>query len=140
MVRKRHGFLIASCAVGAAIGALALSIGFATHAFPLSPALSHSMETATPALMRAFAENIKRQIVVGPKAGWEMSRDAVISRVIETIKPHPDVGLPRLWSQGLADRSLTSFPWPLLKDASAYPAETSTSEAGAVVPMRKRGG
>ncbi len=103
-------------------------------------ALSTAMETASPALMRSFAENIKRQIVVGPKAGWEMHRDAVISRVIETVKPHPDLGLPRLWNQGLADRSLALFPWPLLKDASAYPADDEPATTrGAVVPIRKPG-
>lgn len=34
MALKRHGFLLSSLAVGVALGALALSIGFAAKAFP----------------------------------------------------------------------------------------------------------
>ncbi|TIM07585.1 ATP-binding protein [Mesorhizobium sp.] len=102
-------------------------------------ALSRAMETASPALMRSFAENIKRQIVVGPKAGWVMNRDAVISRVIETVKPHPDLGLPRLWSVGIADHAVSQFPWPLEKDIAAYPAPAPPDDSS-VVPMRRKGG
>jgi SpoVK/Ycf46/Vps4 family AAA+-type ATPase len=105
---------------------------------PALAALSTAMETASPALMRSFAENIKRQIIVGPKAGWEMSRDAVISRVLETVKPHPDLGLPRLWNQGTADRSLPLFPWPLLQDASSYPPDGTAADGGSVVPLKRR--
>lgn len=100
--------------------------------------LSEAMETASPALMRSFAENIKRQIVVGPKAGWEMTRSAVISRVVETVKPHPDIGLPRLWSRKLDDRAVSRFPWPLERDLAAYPAEPDRASAGAeVVELRR---
>lgn len=102
-------------------------------------ALSRAMETASPALMRSFAENIKRQIVVGPKAGWVMNRDAVISRVIETVKPHPDLGLPRLWSVGVADHAVSQFPWPLEKDMAAYPAERAPVAGGEIVPLNRRG-
>ncbi|GAB5505811.1 MAG: ATP-binding protein [Rhizobiaceae bacterium] len=102
--------------------------------------LSDSMETASPALMRSFAENIKRQIVVGPRAGWEMSREAVISRVIETVKPHPDIGLPRLWSRGLEDRAVREFPWPLARSVEDYPAEPSgPAGGGEVVTLRRKG-
>jgi SpoVK/Ycf46/Vps4 family AAA+-type ATPase len=102
--------------------------------------LSEALETASPALIRAFAENIKRQIVVGPQAGWAMDREAVIGRVIETVKPHPDIGLPRLWSLGLDDRAVPRFPWPLQRDLSAYPpAEAAPEPAGGgeVVPLRR---
>ncbi len=101
-------------------------------------ALSTSMETASPALMRSFAEHIKRQIVVGPKAGWNMDRDAVIERVLATVKPHPDIGLPRLWSLALADKALAAFPWPLERELEAYPTETHAPAASAaVVPLRR---
>lgn len=93
-------------------------------------ALSEALETASPALMRAFCENIKRQIVVGPKAGWAMDRDAVIARVIETVKPHPDLGLPRLWSRKLDDKAAAAFPWPLEKSLDAYPADEPAPVAG----------
>lgn len=102
-------------------------------------ALSIAMETASPALMRSFAEHIKRQVVVGPKAGWAMDRQAVIERVLTTVKPHPDIGLPRLWSLGAGDKALAAFPWPLQRDLDAYPAAAPTLDdaAGAVVPRRR---
>ncbi|MBN9078541.1 MAG: hypothetical protein BGN87_00260 [Rhizobiales bacterium 65-79] len=101
--------------------------------------LSEALETASPALIRSFAENIKRQIVVGPKAGWTMDREAVVGRVIETVKPHPDIGLPRLWSLGLEDRAVPRFPWPLQRDLSAYPAEAAPEpvSGGEVVRLRR---
>ncbi len=103
--------------------------------------LSVSMETASPALMRSFAEHIKRQIVVGPKAGWTMDRNAVIGRAIETVKPHPDLGLPRLWSRGLDDAAVAAFPWPLHRDLAAYPSqrEEAAPPVANVVAL-KRGG
>lgn len=103
--------------------------------------LSTAMETASPALIRAFCEHIKRQIVVGPRAGWDMDRRAVISRVIETVKPHPDIGLPRLWSRGLDDRAVAEFPWPLQRSIGAYPlADPAAIEGGAeVVTLRRKG-
>jgi SpoVK/Ycf46/Vps4 family AAA+-type ATPase len=104
--------------------------------------LSLSLETASPALMRAFAEHIKRQIVVGPKAGWAMDREAVLARVLETVKPHPDLGLPALWSRGLTDRAALAFPWPLARDLDAY-AEGKTApvpaETASVVPLKRSG-
>lgn len=107
-------------------------------------ALSDSMETASPALMRSFAEHLKRQIVVGPKAGWAMERDAVVERVISTVRPHPDLGLPRLWSIGLKDRAVPHFPWPLHRSLDAYPAAPTATvtggEDGSVVPLRRKGG
>lgn len=86
-------------------------------------ALAEACETATPALMRGLCENLKRQIVVGPKCGWDMSRDAVITRLLAAIEPHPDCGRPRLWSLGTKDHSIRSLTWPLPKseDVAATP-------------------
>ncbi|MBB2698933.1 UNVERIFIED_ORG: SpoVK/Ycf46/Vps4 family AAA+-type ATPase [Rhizobium esperanzae] len=103
-------------------------------------ALGDAMASAAPALIRQFAENIKRQIVVGPKAGWEMNREKVISRVLTTVKPHPEMGLPRLWSLGVKDHAVSTFPWPLERSLDAYP-EPAPAEAGStVVPLRPQGG
>jgi hypothetical protein len=75
--------------------------------------LALSFETASPALMREFCENIKRKIIVGPKLNMDMSREAVIDRVLTTVKPHPDLGSPRLWSEGSKDRAVKMMEWPL---------------------------
>ena len=93
--------------------------------------LSEALETASPALMRSFAEHIKRQTIVGPKAGWAMDRASVIERVLATVKPHPDIGLPRLWSLGIADKAVSAFPWPLAKSLDAYPPEDESPAAPA---------
>lgn len=78
-------------------------------------ALAESCETATPALMRGLCENLKRQIVVGPKCGWDMSRESVIERLLAAIEPHPDCGRPRLWALGTKDHAVRSLTWPLPK-------------------------
>lgn len=80
--------------------------------------LAESMETASPALMRAFCEGMKRQIIIGPKIGLDMRRESVVSRLIQTIHPHHDCGKPRLWSLGENDRAIQSLTWPLTQDAT----------------------
>lgn len=105
---------------------------------PALAALSAALETASPALMRSFAEHIKRQVVVGPKAGWAMDKRAVLERVIATVQPHPDIGKPRLWSLGFEDRAVAAFPWPLERSLDAYPVPAAEpAERGAVVPLRR---
>lgn len=108
-------------------------------------ALSIAMETASPELMRSFAENIKRQIVVGPKAGWDMGKAAVIDRVLTTVQPHRDIGKPRLWSLGTSDKCLPLIPWPLSQNPSDYPSSAlspASPAAGAanVVSLPRKGG
>ena len=93
-------------------------------------ALAEACETATPALIRGFCENLKRQTVVGPKCGWNMHRDAVIDRLLAAIQPHPDCGKPRLWTHGAKDHAVRIMDWPLAK-ASELPAET---DIGIITP------
>ena len=75
--------------------------------------LAESFETASPALMRQWAEGLKREIVLGPRLGSDMRRDAVIGRLIGSVSPHPDLGKPRLWSLGAPDVAVRAMPWPL---------------------------
>jgi SpoVK/Ycf46/Vps4 family AAA+-type ATPase len=76
-------------------------------------AMGEAMETASPALMRSFCENLKRQIIIGPKLKSDMRKTAVIERLITSIHPHPDLGKPRLWSLGPKDDAVRAMPWPL---------------------------
>jgi SpoVK/Ycf46/Vps4 family AAA+-type ATPase len=95
--------------------------------------LALSFETASPALIRHFCENLKRQLVVGTKLGKDMSRDAVIRRVLSMVQPHPDVGKPRLWSQEDRDPAIRALPWPLQKvEEIVEGVETSEAEAEAL--------
>lgn len=75
--------------------------------------LGEAFETASPALMRQWSEGLKRNIVLGPKIGWDMRRDAVINRLVASVAPHPDLGKPRLWSLASKDEAIRMMPWPL---------------------------
>jgi len=106
-------------------------------------ALADSMDTASPSLMRQWCENVKRQLVVGPKAGWDMGKRSVIARILASVSPHPDLGKPRLWSLGADDAAIASLPWPLTTEiASAAPADATRPETeqngGNVVAMGPR--
>lgn len=90
--------------------------------------MAQSMETASPALIRAFCEGIKRQIIIGPKLNSDMRREAVIDRLITTIHPHASAGKPRLWSLGAKDGAVRAMPWPLPK-ADEILATRSSSPA-----------
>ena len=101
--------------------------------------MSEAFETASPALIRQFAEALKRNIVIGPKVEWNMQREAVIERVLAGIQPHPELGKPRLWSLGTKDQAIRELPWPLAlkKDLVEEPA-TADEPADNVVPIAKR--
>lgn len=68
---------------------------------------------ASPALMRQFCESIKRQIVIGPKVGWNMEKVATFNRVLAAVQPHPDLPRPRLWDTAGKDVAVSEMPWPL---------------------------
>lgn len=102
-------------------------------------ALAEALETAAPSLMRQLAEGLKRQIVVGPKAGWPMDRDSVFARVIAASEPHPDLGKPRLWSLGADDKAVKAIGWPLRR-ADEVPPEANPPpipESDGVIPFRR---
>lgn len=93
-------------------------------------ALAEATETASPALIRNLCEGIKRQLVIGPKLGFDMRREAVFERLIETIHPHVSAGKPRLWSRGAKDVALQFIPWPLPL-ASEVAARIERADEGA---------
>jgi SpoVK/Ycf46/Vps4 family AAA+-type ATPase len=74
---------------------------------------AEAFDTASPALMRQFCENLKRQIVVGPKVGWDMRKAPVIDRLVTSVQPHPDMGKPTLWALGGKTPAISDLPWPL---------------------------
>jgi MoxR-like ATPase len=97
--------------------------GLPSHPLKL---LAEAFETASPALMREWCEGLKRQLVIGPKVGWNMHREAVIERLISSIAPHPELGKPRLWTHGAQDAAVRAMPWPLSTEpieAESGPAE-----------------
>ena len=103
---------------------------------PALEQLGQSFETASPALMRQFCEGIKRQIIIGPKLNADMRRDAVIERLLATVQPHPDLGLPRLWTHRAKDGAVRVMPWPLPR-ADELPQAAAEAAAPNVVPMTR---
>lgn len=108
--------------------------------------LGAAMASASPALMRQFCEQLKRQIIIGPKLGHDMEKRAVIDRVVASVGPHPDLGKPAMWSTADAvrdrDRAIDHMPWPLPKaseivNATSEPAATAPGEN--IVSLRKGG-
>lgn len=98
--------------------------------------LAEACETATPALIRGFCENLKRQIVVGPKCNWDMRRDAVFERLVAAIQPHPDCGKPRLWTHGAKDHAVRGMDWPLRQASEIREdAPTASAEPGNVISI-----
>jgi SpoVK/Ycf46/Vps4 family AAA+-type ATPase len=104
--------------------------------------LAQAFETASPALMRHFCENVKRQIVLGPLLKLDDRREAVIERVLTCCHPHPDMGKPRLWSLGAKDHAITGLTWPLRRadavgeEPDVAPPDVATT--GQVVALRGR--
>jgi SpoVK/Ycf46/Vps4 family AAA+-type ATPase len=89
--------------------------------------LADSLGNASPALMRQLCENLKRQLVIGPKVGWNMRKEALFDRMLASFGPHPDLGKPRLWSHGSKDIAIKSLTWPLSRAADI--AEVATENA-----------
>jgi SpoVK/Ycf46/Vps4 family AAA+-type ATPase len=105
--------------------------------------LASAFDTASPALMRAFCENVKRQIILAPKLGLDVGKVSVVERVLASCHPHPDLGKPRLWSHAADDRAVALMPWPLPLAADLKATPATAPEGGAVggdnvVPLGRR--
>lgn len=108
--------------------------------------LATSLETASPALIKAFCESLKRTMVLGERLGWDMNREAVIERALASVEPHPDLGKPRIWALGSKDRAAQIMDWPLrleheLPDAAPLPPSGASAlpHAGGVVQFPSKG-
>lgn len=103
-------------------------------------ALAEALDIASPALIRKLCEGLKRQFILGPKLGYEMSREATVARVLASIQPHPDIGKPRLWSLGEKDSAIRAMPWPMLRAdeivASVADGDSEMRAAGNIVRLR----
>ncbi len=72
---------------------------------------------ASPALLRATMEGIKRTLVIGPRIGRDVSNAAaVFASVIASNQPHPDIPSPRLWT-GAYGEEISAFTWPWVKES-----------------------
>lgn len=74
--------------------------------------LAIAMDGASPALIRQFSENLKRELVIGPRLGLDMTRSAVVGRIIASVRPHPSIESPALWTIGAEHYGLAPLSWP----------------------------
>jgi SpoVK/Ycf46/Vps4 family AAA+-type ATPase len=95
---------------------------------------AEAFETASPALMRQFCEAMKRNVVIGPKVGWNMQKEAVVDRIIAAVQPHPELGKPRLWTHGAKDHAIRHLPWPLSIEKPLL-ADAGTKQSSTVVSL-----
>lgn len=102
--------------------------------------LAESLGAASPALIRALCENLKRQIVLAPILDLDGRREAVIDRVLAACHPHPKLGKPRLWSHGAGDVAVAHLPWPLprAEDLPDHDDEPASAEPAAKVVQLPR--
>lgn len=97
--------------------------------------LADALASASPALIRQLCENLKRQLVVGPKVGWSMRKEALFDRMLASFGPHPDLGKPRLWSHGSNDVAIKVMGWPLQKASEISEEPRTVPEGNNVVPL-----
>lgn len=95
--------------------------------------LAQACALASPALLRTLGENLKRQLVIGPKLGSDMTREAVIDRILASVHPHPDCGKPELWALGSGAQAVGCLPWPLPLIEELPAIETALAEVVAAV-------
>lgn len=82
-------------------------------------ALATAFDRATPALMRAVCESLKRNLIVGPRAGWPMDKESAFARILAAITPHESVEQPRLWRLRGNDPAIQALAWPLVNPKAA---------------------
>ncbi|MGA8172300.1 MAG: ATP-binding protein [Methylocystis sp.] len=75
--------------------------------------LARALDEASPALIRALCEGLKRQFIVGPLLNFDMGCGAVLDRLTTSIQPHPDIGRPRLWEVRSREQVVKGLPWPI---------------------------
>ncbi len=75
--------------------------------------LAREMRQASPALIRQVCECLKRTLVLGDKLGWDMAREAVFGRVLESVRPPESQDLPPLWRTFRNSKAVAALPWPL---------------------------
>jgi len=75
---------------------------------------------ASPALLRALMEGVKRTLIVGPKTGRGIDDPAsVFAAVVASVAPAPEYEPPPLWNTAGTLQSLASLTWPMPRKGGA---------------------
>lgn len=74
---------------------------------------------ASPALLRGVMEGVKRALVLGTRAGWDLSAaPAVFERVLLATQPPPEIEPPEMWRDRAARARLDALAWPPVRGAA----------------------
>jgi len=74
---------------------------------------------ASPALLRAVMEGVKRTLVIGPKVGRKTdSAREVFTRVVASVAPPPEYTPPPLWDEAGLDEA-AGIAWPMPRKEGA---------------------
>lgn len=84
-------------------------------------AFARDLAGASPALIRQVCEAVKRNLVIGPKVGWNMEKEAVFGRIVAAIEPHKDFNRPPLWGRAGKGGSIDGLTWPLERASKGGP-------------------
>jgi hypothetical protein len=86
--------------------------------FDLEDSAIDVLVTATrgcsPSLLRQLMEGVKRNLVLGPRLNWDISKpEVVLARVVASIAPPPEMTQPPLWSDNRrALEEIKAITWP----------------------------
>ncbi len=67
---------------------------------------------AAPSLLQQLMEGIKRDLVLSPRLRRDTAAKAVLSRLLVSVKPHPDYSTPPLWEDAQTRSQIGEMPWP----------------------------
>ena len=74
---------------------------------------------ASPAVLRALMEGVKRSLIVGPKIGRPIDDPvAVFGSVVAAVAPAPEYTPPPLWADTAAIGTLAALSWPMPRKSS----------------------
>jgi SpoVK/Ycf46/Vps4 family AAA+-type ATPase len=89
-------------------------------------ALSDALSGASPALLRAVAEGIKRALILAPRLNRSAATPAaVLGPIIAAVRPPPEIPPPPLWADtaGMLAMLDTTMAWPPTREALEKPTE-----------------
>jgi len=75
---------------------------------------------ASPALLRALMEGVKRTLIVGPKTGRGIDDPAsVFAAVVASVAPAPEYEPPPLWQETPFPKEIALLTWPMPRKGGA---------------------
>lgn len=74
--------------------------------------LCEATSGASPALLRQLMEGVKRDLILSPRLNRTADAKAVFSRLLVSVKPHPDYAKPAMWDDRDTRQRVMEIQWP----------------------------